>query len=266
MNVICVDDERMILQHTVDMCRGLPRVTDVKGFHTAKETLEYLKNHTADIAILDINMPGVNGLTLAKEIQQRYPAMGVIFLTGFEQYAVDAFTLHPAGYIVKPLSIERLSEELDHASKRKERLITRKAGIRTFGDFEVRVEGTAVSFPRSKAKELLAYLVDRQGSSITRADASALFWEDMPYDRSRQKQIDVFIRSLRTTLNRYEIGDIFELQGGAMRICPERIDCDFYHLLEGDKEATAAYRDDYLISYDWAEDTRERIAEVLSQR
>ena len=83
---------------------------------------------------------------------------------------------------------------------------------RTFGEFDLFVDGQPVSFPRSKAKELLAYLIDRQGGGISRATAAAVLWEDSLYDQSMQKQLDVIIRSLRSTLESVGAQDIFEMQ------------------------------------------------------
>ena len=114
------------------------------------------------------------------------------------------------------------------------------------------MDGKQVSFPRARAKELLAYLVDRQGSSITRANAFAVLWEDVLYDRPMQKQLDVVIRSLRTTLEEYGVGEILELQRGQLRIRPELLDCDLYHFFDGDIEAVNAYRGEYMSSYPWA--------------
>ena len=72
------------------------------------------------------------------------------------------------------------------------------------------------------------------------------------YDRKMQKQLDVVIRSLRTTLEEYGIGDIFEMRKGAMRICPEMLDCDLYHFLDGDIDAVNSFRGEYMSSYSWA--------------
>ena len=123
--------------------------------------------------------------------------------------------------------------------------------IRTFGNFDVFVDGKSVSFTRSKSKELLAYLVDRQGSSISRTEAFSVLWENSLYDRSMQKQLDVIIRSLRTTLQEYGIENIIEMKGGNMRIVPEQIDCDLYRYLQKDRTAIESFRGEYMSSYAW---------------
>ena len=109
-----------------------------------------------------------------------------------------------------------------------------------------------MNFTRTKSKELLAYLIDRQGGGISRATAAAVLWEDSLYDRSVQKQLDVIIRSLRSTLESVAAQDIFELNCGTMRIVPEKISCDAYRLFNGDTEAMNSFRGTYMSSYSWA--------------
>lgn len=129
----------------------------------------------------------------------------------------------------------------------------RRASARTFGEFDLFADGEAVSFPRSKAKELLAYLIDRQGGRITRAAAAAVLWEDSLYDRSLQKQLDVIVRSLRAALEKAGVGDVFEIRNGMMRVLPERLDCDLYRFLSGDAETIRSYRGEYMNAYSWAD-------------
>lgn len=81
--------------------------------------------------------------------------------------------------------------------------------MHTFGEFDLKVDGETVDFPRAKARELLAYLIDRQGYSVSRANVFAVLFEDKQYDRSMQKQLDVIIRSLRETLRKIDAEDIF---------------------------------------------------------
>ena len=124
--------------------------------------------------------------------------------------------------------------------------------IKTFGNFEVFVDGDTISFHRQRAKEVLAYLVDRQGSGVSRAEIFAALYEDVDYDRSYQKQLDVIIRSLKDTLKENGISGLLDTKGGLLRIVPEMIDCDLYRFFEGDEEAKRSYRGEYMSNYSWA--------------
>ena len=273
MKVVCVDDEKLVLDLTLSMLKSLSMVDDAIGFTDARDALHYFDDETADVALLDIDMPEMNGIALAVELKSRCPDTAIIFLTGYSEYAVEAFAMHASGYLLKPVGKDRLEEEIEHAynSARQEasarEVENDQSGVhvevKTFGNFDVIVDGRTVTFNRSKAKELLAYLVDRQGGSVTRAEAFALLWEEGMYDRAMQKQLDVMIRSLKLTLESYGISDIVEFQRGTLRLVPEKVDCDMFRMLNGDIKAINAYRGEYLSSYSWASLTEAYVTRSL---
>ena len=146
----------------------------------------------------------------------------------------------------------RLAEEAAYALSAKPAKPEAHILARTFGRFDLLVDGKAISFKQAKCKELLAYLVDRRGSSVTRAEAFAILWGDRLYDRPMQKQFDVIIRSLRDTLRENGVEGILEIRGGTMRICTELIQCDLFRFCSGDVNALNAYRGEYMNGYTWA--------------
>ena len=257
MRVICVDDERILMEDTVAMCRELPEVSDVNGFTRPQEALEWLGSHQVDLALLDIDMPEMSGIELTIRIKDLSPDTAVIFLTGYAKYAVDAFAVRATGYLLKPVSKEALAADVAYVfagrqHKAEQNSAEKQVKIMTFGAFEVYVNGQPVKFQMAKCKELLAYLVDKQGGSVTRAQLASILWEDRPYDRKLQKQLDVYIRSLRDTLSEYEIPQIIEMKRATLRVVPETFDCDVYRFFAGDSDAVNAYRGEYMSSYSWA--------------
>ena len=194
MTAICVDDEPLVLQLTLSLFRDLPGFQEVEGFAGPLEALDWLENHTPDIALLDIDMPGMNGLELARRIRDMHPDTAVIFLTGYSEYALDAFQLHASGYLMKPINREKLASEVEYALSGRNRGKASNVFAKTFGNFDLLVDGRPLVFKRSKSKELLAYLVDRHGGNVSRPEAFAVLWEDTFYDRAMQKQMDVVIR------------------------------------------------------------------------
>ena len=252
MTIICVDDEALIVEDTVTMCLKLPQVEEAKGFTKPNEALQWLETHQADIALLDIDMAVMNGIILAAEIKRKNPDMAIIFLTGYSQYAVEAFALRASGYLLKPVSQEKLAADVAYALSIKPNKLTDHVVIRTFGKFDVFVDEKLVAFKSARGKELLAYLMDRQGSSVTRAEVFAILWEDRLYDRPMQKQMDNVLRNMRETLREYGIEDIFEMKNGSMWVCPTRFTCDAYLFLKGNVEAINSYRGEYMSAYSWA--------------
>ena len=252
MKVICVDDERLLAEHVAKLCRELPGVEEAQAFSHPTRALEWLESHSADLALLDIDMPGMNGMELAAHIKARYPKTAIIFLTGYSRYAVDAFRLRVSGYLLKPVDPGQLAEEVEYAFAGRQNTQRAHIEARTFGNFDLLVDGKPVPFKQAKCKELLAYLIDRRGSGVSRAEAFAILWEDRPYDRPMQKQFDVIIRSLRVSLREAGAEYIFEMKSGMLRIVPEKISCDLFRFCSGDVSAFNAYAGEYMNGYAWA--------------
>ncbi len=260
MKIICVDDEKLILDDNITLINELGVGDEVEGFTSALKALDYVKYKGADIALLDIDMPDMNGLMLAAKIKEASPHTAIIFLTGFSEHALKAIEMHASGYLMKPVSKSKLKEELDYAMESlKKSEDTGVAGgerehifIQTFGNFDVLIDGEAMHFSSAKAKELLAYLVDRQGASVTRAEAFAALYEDEDYSRSRQKMFDVVIRRLKAQLKEAGIEEIFDMQRGSMSVIKDKFGCDLYRFLDGDLHTINAYRGEYMSNYGWA--------------
>ena len=252
MRAICVDDEPLVLALTVDLCREVSELSDVKGFDEALEALAWVSENDTDIAFVDIDMPRMNGLELAMKLKEIRPDIAIVFLTGYAEFALDAFKQHASGYLLKPVDREQIEAEVRYARSRSRRGVSAHIEIRTFGEFDLLIDGEPVTFPRTKAKELLAYLVDRQGASVNRKMLASVLWEDALYDRAKQKYLDSIIRCLRDTLDKNGAGDILEMKQGTLRIVPGRFECDIYRFFAGDVDAINAYRGEYMSAYSWA--------------
>ena len=252
MRAICVDDERLILERTVQLCRDLPDMEEVTGFTRPREALAWASEHPIDLALLDVEMPGMTGIELAAAIKERQPDTAIIFVTAYPKYAVDAFAVRASGYLLKPVTAEALAADVAYVFSNRQKPLEGHVVVRTFGGFDVLADGKVVEFRPAKCREILAFLVDRQGATVTKAELFAALWEDRAYDRGMQKQLDNNVRSLRNTLREYGIEDILEISRGTLRVCPERIVCDLYRFLEGDSDAVQSYRGEYMNAWPWA--------------
>ena len=79
-----------------------------------RDGLEKLESGGYDLALLDISLPDMNGIALAKRIQELRPGTDIVFVTGHPQYAADSWSVHPKGYLLKPITKKDLQEELDY--------------------------------------------------------------------------------------------------------------------------------------------------------
>ena len=97
------------------LVKELDEIDEVEGFTSALKALDHVKHEGADIALLDIDMPDMNGLMLAAKIKEASPHTAIIFLTGFSEHALKAIEMHASGYLVKPVNKNKLKEEIDYA-------------------------------------------------------------------------------------------------------------------------------------------------------
>ncbi|MHB1896991.1 MAG: LytR/AlgR family response regulator transcription factor [Metallibacterium sp.] len=117
MRVLIADDEplaRARLQALLHDCNGAELVGSVDSARAALEALPVLK---PTVLLLDIEMPGVDGLALAERIARLMPPPQVIFCTAYAQHALRAYELKAADYLLKPVRIERLREALERARR-----------------------------------------------------------------------------------------------------------------------------------------------------
>ena len=127
--------------------------------------------------------------------------------------------------------------------------------IRTFGHFDVFVNGKAIPFPSKKAKELLALLVDRRGGFVTSNEAISFLWEDARMDESTSSKFRKVVSELRKTLGTYGIEEILIRINQESRIDREQIQCDLYQYLEEGEKYKHLFKGEYMKNYSWAECT-----------
>lgn len=125
--------------------------------------------------------------------------------------------------------------------------------IQTFGNFEVFYDGRPVDFSRAKSKELLAYLIDRRGAAVTTAEACSVLWEDKEYNFSLQRQFQTIVSDLIKSLKRHKSDHIIRRKRNCLSVDVSGLECDFYKLLAGDKDAKVQYHGEYMSNYSWAE-------------
>ena len=252
MTILAVDDEKLALASIMEQLKQLLPEAQVLGFRKPTEALEAVQEQPCEIAFLDIEMREMDGITLAKRIKRLNPQTNIIFTTGYSEYTGEAFSLHASGYLMKPIFPEMIQEELDNLRHPVKMESSKKLQVKTFGNFEVYVNGEPLSFRYSKTKELLAYLVDREGAVCTNKELMSVLWES---DEPHLSYIQKIRKDLQTSLENVGCGGIFVNQWGGCGIVPEQIDCDYYDWIAGKAYAINAYLGEYMAQYSWAEIT-----------
>lgn len=255
MNILAVDDEYYALElmkHSLEEVAGGSTVYLCRDVRSALQTATENK---IDVAFLDIHMPEKNGVELARELKLLNPKVNIVFATGFSEYMKEGIDLRMSGYIMKPVTPEAVRTELENLRNPIEWSNEKRIKILTFGNFDIFVDGEPLKFERKQAKEILAYLVDKRGTSATYAELAAMLWEDEDYDRTKQKNLQVYIASLVKTLHSVEVKDLILKNRQGILVNTKIVDCDYYRFLEGDVRSINSFTGQYMSAYSWAEFT-----------
>jgi two-component system, LytTR family, response regulator len=232
IRIAAVDDEIHVLERFQKIVSENKEFKLCGLFETGEELLSYLKGHPLEVVFLDIEMPGESGLQLSEKILAINEEINIIFITAFNQYAVEAFELEAIDYILKPFTEERLNKTLRRLLRKKGR--SGRAGkpfIQCFGGFEVFQNEEALVWKNSKAKEILAFLVHKEGISVSWEKIATAVWPEFDSEKA-QTNFHATTYLLRKKLAEAGISYILESGRGNYRVLTDQVDCDLYKLEE----------------------------------
>ena len=256
MRVIYVDDEKIQLKNFRLTVEDMDEITSLEVFDNSRDALLWAQEHPVDIAFLDIDMPHMKGTELARKLKALNRKISIIFVTAYDQYALEAFDIKAVGYLLKPYSRGDIEKEIENICFLNGERKTREIYITTMPDFLVTVGGKNIFKGHSKQEELFALLVDRGKTGITKGDAIGSLSDGKSLSDSAYWS---WLFRLKNILEEAGIADIVVTNGNTKYLDMDRVDCDLYRMQNGDEEIIEKYAGKYLERYAWAE---ERIAEL----
>lgn len=288
MKAILIDDEPLALSYLERQLMKMDTISlEISGRFTNPYDALDLANHTkVDIAFIDIELPEINGIELAERLLEHYPGLMVVFVTAYQEYAVDAFELNAIDYIVKPVRFDRLSKTINRIiSNHKVNLSN--AGplqpIRMTMFKQVMIEEpqspghfSLLQWRTAKAQELFLYLLQHRGQLVRKSFIVDLLWPDVDVNKA-YSQLYTTIYHIRKTLTPYEKrfqiksandGYVLGLENVILDVAgwsssPEANPIS-ENTLEHYIEKISSYTGDYLQEYDywWAEGERQRLRQL----
>lgn len=250
MNIIAVDDERRAMSSLVEAIEVVQPDAEVSGFISPDDALAYAKKNRVDVAFLDIQMGEMSGVVLAKHLKEIYGATNIIFVTAYSEYTGDALALRASGYVMKPINPGHVREEIDNLRNPVKHPDT-GLRVQTFGNFDVFMDGKPLHFPRSKSKEMFAYLISKNGARCTIRELSAVLFEDS----DKIDNMRVYVSTLIKTLEEAGGNGVIIKERNSVAVDTAAIDCDLYRFSKGDAGAVNEYMGEYMAQYSWAEFT-----------
>lgn len=298
MRIMLLDDERLALTGLEWLLRAYDELTVVGMYQNARQALEEIIEVKPDAVFLDIHMPEISGIDAAVQIKDRMPEVEIVFVTAFDEYAVQAFELNALDYLLKPLSRTRLDKTikrlLDSRNSRRTvepvmepRQSTGAIGITCFQSLRFTFANKPSELPpwrTTKAQELFAYLLHNQGELVRKSTLLELLWPEELDMKRAMTQLYTTVYLVRQCLSKMELNVqiknlsiqegyvldaskiqletvLWEQQLTSLTGPIEQIHGELSKLLD-------RYEGGYLEEYDylWAEHERERLSKLWLDR
>lgn len=281
IRVMIIDDELPALKMAESVLRTFEDIQITGVYSDPDELLESLQKTDADLLLVDMKMPGMHGLELAGRIQEQKQNPFIVFVTAYDDYAVDAFETDALDYIMKPITTERMKKTLDRFTRRrgeqKESAPSVKIRVQSFGRFCIEKDnGERMKFRTVKSEELMAFLLHCHGEAISKDRILDELWYDRDVERA-QSMLYTTLYQLRKDLEVFGLTDIIQhsrKDGGICRLAwqPEVWDyaeyIENYRLykagiiaIEDLKASVESYKSGYLADhgYSWTEDKKSAV-------
>lgn len=252
MKTILVDDMLLDMRLFERKCADIPDFEIVGKFTDSAAALEFAKHNAVDFALLDIDMPAMNGIELASKIRALWPSVIIVFVTAYPRFAVEAIRMKADYVVFKPFHRDDIADVLERAKllqKRQEK----RYRFHTFGYFEMLADNRPVRFRSSKAKELMALCVYHEGRNVSIHDIIGCLWENNENKSTKNTGYRRTIKELMDTLRDCRAEEIFVHERGSCHVRKELVSCDYYDFWDGKPDAVSRFDGRFLCDYAWAE-------------
>lgn len=252
MKTILVDDDPIGMEGFEIECGALPDVEIVGKFTSPRLALEYAEKNEVEFALLDIDMPEMNGFELYDKLKEIRGDIIIVFVTAHSGYAAEAIR-KKADYIVfKPYDKGEIEDVISRIRLLKGRL-KKRVYCRTFGRFDVFIDGNPAVFKSTKAKEIFALCVYRRGASVSAEEIIDKLWPDYSGTPGECSAFRFTIKQLVDTLKTYKAEMAFGREKGLCYIRRDLLSCDYYDFLNDDADAICNFQGEFMSEYSWAE-------------
>lgn len=205
--VVIVDDEQLATKHLKNVLNTTGVVDIIGKFNNSVQALEEIKKLNPNLIFLDIEMPGMTGLELAKKIRKFNLNSYIVFVSAYEKYAIKAFELGVTDYIMKPYTIDRVKRLLERLGPpvtydEEVKEVTDHYSVHAIKHFHFRKNNKEiknVKWRTAKSRELFIYLVQNSKEVVRKDILIDLLWPDLDMD-SAYDNLYTSVYHIRKTL------------------------------------------------------------------
>ncbi len=232
VNAIVVDDEWYNLKEIGELAERTGFLHVAGMYQNPLTVLEQWDDIRPNVAFIDIEMPEMDGITLAEKLLEKNPSTMIVFITGWDRYAVKAFDLNALDYILKPVKEERFSrmvEKIRNEISQEKPIEPHMLKIQCFDSLETTVGGVPVKWERAKAEELFAFLVMNHGRFMHKETIIENLWPDYIPEKALPI-LQTAICKIRKVFSQIQDNVKLEYSGNRYRLSLFNTQCDYLEL------------------------------------
>ncbi|MFD0959949.1 response regulator [Paenibacillus chungangensis] len=224
MRIMLVDDEKLSIVQMKMMLEKLEDIVIVGTYLDAMEAIQAVRDLRPDVVFLDISMPVMNGLQAGIHIQNELPDIEIVFVTAYDNYAIQAFELNALDYLLKPVHNERLHKTIERLRSRIQSGaaatdLAKEEGGRVCFFQNIRFqqpgrEPELIKWRTNKAQELFAYLFHYRNQIVRKDSLLELLWSGIE-ERKASQQLYTTIYQARRTLKEMS-GEVIQIQNARL--------------------------------------------------
>ncbi|MFE4710753.1 MULTISPECIES: response regulator [Paenibacillus] len=287
IQAILVDDERLALMKLEHMLKELGTVNVVATYTDPVEAVKEAGKWNADVIFLDIDMPEMNGLQAAEIMHEHTPEADIVFVTAYNNYALEAFEVNALDYVLKPVIRDRLLKTISRLEERTQRVTKQVIPsdtlmVRCFPSLRFERGGVPLNTIRwrtNKAQELFALLLHNRNRFVSKDTLIDMLWPDFNLKKASTHlyttiyQVRQCLRQagIELLINNVSGGEGYTLESGSMLIDSVQWENGILTLdpiddsnFNDHQRLFDLYSGDYYGDYDylWAESERQRLRTI----
>lgn len=285
MKAILIDDEPLALEYLELQIKKISTMK-VAGKFTHFEVQKHINLlNEIQIAFLDIEMPQTSGIELATQLLEINSSLIVVFVTGYQEYAIQAFELNALDYIMKPIQLDRLRKTLQRIEEKLQMQASEVCSaqnlleINVSGELSLSIndEEMKLKWRTSKSLELFLYLLHNFGKFIHKTELMEILWPEMEEEKAFPQLYTAIYHTRKTLHPVREHISIKNVSGGYKLVVQNSL----INVVEWEKAIQSLpslhsttireyekimhlYKEPYLHNYDyiWVEGERHRLEQL----
>lgn len=208
IRAIVIDDEVIVAKWIAELLKETGKVHVEKIINNPLETYDEIIRLKPDIIFLDIEMPEVTGLELAEEISALEKAPEIVFVTAYNEYAIEAFKVNAIDYIMKPINPKELNRVIEKVEKRGfiNSSEEKRMCIRVLGGFRATIDGSKeiIKWSTSKCEELFGYMLFQKNKTVCKWEIVDMLWPNKD-DKKGETNLRTTVCRLNQTFKKYGV-------------------------------------------------------------